>query len=138
MPDQLPPGPELDERVCRALGWEPDHYQVGGVNFSTSVHAALAAKDTGCVILKFWPAVSTDGNVMLRAIEAMRERGWNCRIDAAGTSDQSSAVFSTRGWGKALLRNYLSSDSPEKEVHIFGSVPHAVVLAILEALEPKK
>lgn len=131
-------GPELDERVGRLLGWEPTlRWGVGKpeehsltyygnewqcrdwfVRHQKEYPEHAAGMEVYSV--EDWPAVSTDGNAMLRAIDAMRERGWLYELYDF-TSVPSHAC---------LLSGVVRSTRMEGE-----SAPHAVALAICEALE---
>ena len=121
MPSNLPPGPELDAVVGRLIGWEPEWFEVCGVKFSTRKHGELAARTQGAMIIEHWPPVSSDGNAMLRLFEEMREREFNFESRAFAGSPWCHVRFTTMGHGC----DYTSMES----------LPHAVALAALAALE---
>lgn len=98
MPDQLQAGPALDEIVGKLLSWEPElHWGVG----KKAEHSWTYLGNEWCCrdwfarhqreypkhaagmdvySVELWPAVSTDGNAMLLAIDEMRKKGFRPSI----------------------------------------------------------
>lgn len=80
-----------------------------------------AQGDAPCVAA--YPKASDDGNAMLRAIDAMRERGWYYDASNVITCRSHEATFSNRDGESVRMEG--------------DTMPHAVAMAIWAALEPE-
>lgn len=125
--NNLPAGSELDTRIAKLLGWkciEEDDASQTLYKF-VLIDQEGYKDEWGHTEEETWekgPRYSTDGNAMLKLIEAMRERGW--LINA-----------------RPLIDGYVATAMPINpqtgQIHqaLGDSLPHCAGLAALAALE---